>query len=81
MICVNAVDKGDRRRFGVKAATKGLRGESRNAKVETRVAGSEKRRSGVKAEGVRVKTGKELEVAAGAGRVARGDFTGYDRVG
>jgi hypothetical protein len=76
VICVNAVDKGDRRRFGVKAATKGLRDESRKCEVETRVAGSEKRRSGVKAEGVRVKTGKELGGVAGAGRGSEMRFHG-----
>src|SRR5712672_1394021 len=32
VICVNAVDKGDRKRFGVKAADKGV---TRNLKIES----------------------------------------------
>ena len=43
LICVNAVDKGDKSGFGVKALDKGLRDENRNAKIETRVARSEDR--------------------------------------
>jgi hypothetical protein len=77
LICVNAVDKGDRRRFGVKAVDKGvtrnLKGENRNS----RGIGIWK----LKVERVCVQKGKELAGIAGAGRAARGDFTGYDRAG
>jgi len=43
LFCVNAVDKGDREKFGVKAVDKEVRDENRNAKIETRVARSEDR--------------------------------------
>ena len=78
LICVNAVDKGDRSGFGVKAVDKGVRDENRNAKIETRVARSESRNLWERSENGLVQKGKELAGAAGAGRVARGDFTGHD---
>ena len=79
MICVNAVDKGDRRKFGVKAVDKGVRDETRKSKSETRKSKSEDRNSRREVEGVRLQKGKELVSVAGAGRVERGDFTGHDR--
>jgi hypothetical protein len=88
VICVNAVDKGDRERFGVKAVDKGVRDETRKSKSEIRKSKgeqrnskSENRNSRGKVEGVRVQKGKELGGVGDAGRAARGDFTGYDRVG
>jgi hypothetical protein len=80
VICVNTADKGDRRRFGVKAVDKGVRDETRNSKGETRNSKSVDRNSRREREGVRAQKGKELAGVAGARRVARGDFTGYDRV-
>ncbi len=68
MICVNAVDKGDRRRFGVKAVDKGVRGEWREREKRVRET-KLKRASGL------VQKRKGLD----AGRVAGGNFTGYDR--
>jgi hypothetical protein len=78
VICVNAVDKGDRRRFGVKEVDKGVRDETRKSKHETRKAKGEGRNSKGETRNSRVQKGKELAGVAGAGRVARGDFTGYD---
>ena len=71
-------------RFGVEAVDKGVRAkrETRNTKLEERRGEIEAR--GVAAwgpEGVRVQNGKELAGAVGAGRVARGDFTGHDSAG
>src|SRR6266481_8363731 len=75
VICVNAVDKGDSKRFGVKAVDKGvtwnLRSENRNWQ------GKEPRTLKVKSEVVQ--KGKELGAVAGAGNEARSDFTGHDR--
>jgi hypothetical protein len=77
VICANAVDKGDRRRFGVKAVDKGvtrkLKSESRNSR------GGDGGR--LKGESVPIQKGKELRGGVGAGRAARCDFTVHDRVG
>jgi len=81
VICVNAVDKGDRKRFGVKAVDKGVRDETRNSKGEQRNSKGEDRNSRRGVEDVRVQKGKELGRVTGTGRVARCDFTGYDRAG
>jgi hypothetical protein len=50
VICLNTVDKGDRREFGVKAVDKGVRDETtkleeRRSKIERRRARLEKRKS------------------------------------
>ena len=79
VICVDAVDKGDRRRFGVKAADKGVRDETRKSKSENRNSKSENPNSWTRSESGSVQKGKELGGVAGAGRVARCDFTGHDR--
>jgi hypothetical protein len=81
LICVNTVDKGDRRRFGVKAVDKGLRGETRKSESRTRNPKSVNRNSDARSYSESVEKGKELAGVAGAERVARGDFTGHDRAG
>ena len=75
VICVNAVDKGDSKRLGVKAVDKGvapnLKSENRNWQGKS----LEK----LKIKSVLVQKGKELGDVAGAGNEARSDFTGHDR--
>ena len=94
VICVNAVDKGVTKQFVVKAVDKGLSCERRKSKCDrrnsmgwTRKSKVETRKSKfavrgaleIEGESVPVKKGKELGCVVGAGRVARYDFTGYDR--
>jgi len=59
-----------------------LVGGTRKSKVETRKSKFAVRGAlEIEDESVPVKKGKELRCVVGAGRVARCDFTGYDRAG
>ena len=78
------MDTGVSGRIGTKAVDKGVRGERRKSKCETRKSESEDRNSRrwkLTVESVRMQKGKELVGGVGAGGVARGDFTGHDSAG
>jgi hypothetical protein len=81
LICVNAVDKGLKKRFGVKAVDTGVRGETRKSKLENGSTKHETRVSDARSYSELPQKGKGLAGVVGVERVARDDFTGHDRAG